>query len=97
MSVFSNSVSLLLGFSAWAFAIAAIIKRNKYFLSFISFLSCIISLIFQILEINNRVNLGDFSAIMDTIGAVVLASVVMSGVTIIINLAAIFITKAQNK
>lgn len=90
MSVFFNSCSLLLGFAAWVFAIAAIIKRNKYFLPFLSFIACILSLTFQIFEINNRVSLGDFSAIIDTIGAVVLASVVMSSVTVIINLAALF-------
>ena len=89
MSVFLNSASLILGFAAWVFAIIAISKRIKHCFPFISFVACILSLIFQILEINNRVNLGDFSAIIDTIGAVVLASVVMSSVTVILNLAAL--------
>ncbi|MBR6653362.1 MAG: hypothetical protein IKL27_01385 [Oscillospiraceae bacterium] len=97
MSVFFNSASLILGLAAWAFAIAAIIKNDKRCHSFISFTACNLSLVFQILEIHNRVNLGDFSAIMDTIGAVVLASVVMSSVTIIINLAALFRAGAKNK
>jgi len=96
MSVFFNSASLILGFAAWVFAIAAIVKRSRYCLSFASLTACTLSLVFQILEINNRVNLGDFSAIMDTIGAVVLASVVMSSVTVIINLAALFRAGVKN-
>lgn len=97
VSVFLNSASLILGFAAWVFAITAISKRNKHCFPFISFAACNLSLVFQILEINNRVNLGDFSAIMDTIGAVVLASAVMSSVTVILNVAALFRAGCKSK
>jgi len=97
MSVLFNLASLILGLASWVLAGIAILKINTNSLSFLSLTCCALSLVFQILEINNRVNLGDFSAIMDTIGAVVLAASVMSGIAILLNLAALTRTIGKNK
>ncbi len=96
MSVFFNMASLVLGLAAWVLACIAVIKRKPQNFSFLSFTFCVLSLVFQLCEINNRVNMGDFSAIMDTIRAVVLASAIMSGVTIVLNLTALIRAGGKN-
>lgn len=48
---------------------------------------------FQLFEINRRVLIGDFSAIEDTIRAVIIAGIVLIAITAILNLIAILKTK----
>ena len=95
-----NLTSIILGICAWLFAGFAILtsktaKAHKNTL--VSFSLCVISVIFQLLEINRRVLLGDFSAIEDTIRAIIIASVVLAMGTVILNgIALIKINKMKN-
>ena len=52
----------------------------------------ILSLLLQLFEVKNRVNLGDWSALMDTVHAVTLAAVVMVVVMIVCNVTALLRT-----
>lgn len=96
VSITLNIGSIVLGLGAWSFACMAIAsKKTKipHRFSVISFSMCIISLVFQLFEINNRVNIGDFAAIEDTIRAVIMAAVVLVVVTIVLNVVALFKNK----
>ncbi len=87
-----NIGSIVFGFIAWGLAFGAIKskkKQNVHVLSGFSFSLCVISLCFQFLEIGDRVNIRDFAAIEDTIGAVIFAAVTLSVVTITLNVVAI--------
>lgn len=93
-----NIGSLILGVGAWIFAGFAIgtskavtSSRNTVF----SFGFCMLALIFQLLEINNRVNIGDYTAIADTIGAAVSASFILTVSTVVLNVIAC--VKLKNK
>ncbi len=89
-TTFLNLGSLLLGFTAWGLPFAAIVNRSRFgFCCLGSFGCCILSLLFQLLEVRNRVNLEDWSALMDTIPAVVLAAVIMIVVMLICNIVAL--------
>ena len=93
-----NIASLIFGVCAWIFAGGGILSHKtsvSHRNTFISFCFCVISLIFQLFEINRRVLLGDYGAIEDTIRAVLIASVVMASVTVMLNVIAI--VKAKNK
>lgn len=86
-----NIASLVLGIGAWILAVLAIITpkadtshRNIA----LSFSSCVLALVFQLFEINRRVIIGDYAAIEDTIRAVVIAAVVLSVVTVVLNIVA---------
>ena len=93
-----NIGSLILGVCAWLFGGLAIgtpkaspAHRNTV----VSFGLCTVSLVFQLLEVNRRVIIGDYAAIDDTIRAVVIASVALVVITIILNVVAL--VKAKNK
>ena len=91
MSAFFNFGSLFLGFAAWLLPVCAIGKKYRFALCCIGSIGCCtISLLFQLLEIKNRIGLEDWSALMDTIHAVVLAAFVMLAVTLLSNLVALF-------
>lgn len=92
-SMIYNLGSILLGLAAWIsgyWAIKRTIIRKDikitYACSMISFGLCISSLLFQILEVGNRVNMEDLSAIYDTIHAVIMAAVVLITVTFGLNI-----------
>lgn len=93
-----NIASLISGICALIFAVLAI-SSSKAFAShrntFTSISLCAIALILQLFEINRRVLLGDYAAIEDTIRAVLIASVVLTFATIMLNLIAI--VKAKRK
>ena len=91
-----NIVSLISGALAWIFAVFAITVSKAYTShrnTFVSFTLCTISLLFQLFEINRSVLIGDFSAIEDTIRAVIIAGIVLITITAILNLIAILKTK----
>ena len=81
MSVYYSIGSILLGLAAWGIPYAARGKgRNfgglsKYVL--FSFSCCVAALFLQFLEIRSRVQIRDFAGLMDTIGAIVVAAVVL--------------------
>lgn len=91
ISMLFNIGSILLGICSWFFAGYALASqkvRISYRRSFLSFLCCMISLVFQVFEIGNRVAVRDFAAIGDTINAVMIASVALLTVTVFLNMAA---------
>lgn len=86
-----NIGSLLLGISACVLACYAIKSKQPHTLSKLSIASfslCACSLLLQLLEISNRVSTGDFSAIEDTIRAVIIAASVLVVITITLNILA---------
>ena len=93
-----NIGSLILGACAWLFAVFAI-ATSKAFISYrntsVSFSLCVISIVFQLFEVNRRVLLGDYAAIEDTIRAVLIASVALVLITIILNLIALVKAKKR--
>ena len=92
-SIILNVGSIILGLGAWSFGSMAIASKKmsaSYCFSVGSFGMCAVSLLLQLLEINNRINISDFSAIEDTIRAVIIAAVVLVVVTIVLNIAALF-------
>ena len=77
-----NVSSLLLGLAAWGFGIAAL-RRGK--ISLTSFALCLLALVFQFAELTHRAQIGDVSAILDTVQAVTMASAVLSAGTLFLN------------
>lgn len=91
MVVSLNLGSLVLGLFAWILPVVNLMRyrkhdhRNWIALSFVSISASAVSLCFQILSIFHRVKVADWSALMDTMSAVVFVSVVLLIVTIILN------------
>ena len=88
--IFSNSVvSLGLGLVSWVLPITCLfIKKRRGFFTCGSLLCVVFSLYFQLREIMRLTNKGDWSAIEDTIHAVVFAATVLIVVTLILNILA---------
>lgn len=83
-----NIGSLVLGIGAWVFAALAITApgiSKAYKRSFLSFSLCAASLLLQLTEISRRIHIGDLAAVMDTVGAIVIAAAVLIIVTVILN------------
>lgn len=86
MSIVCNLGSLVLGLTAWGIPLCAIGRKYRFGICCIGSLSCcVLSFLLQLLEVRNRVRLSDWSALMDTIDAVVAAAVIMVVVTLISN------------
>ena len=77
-----NVSSLLLGLAAWGFGIAAL-RRGK--ISLTSFALCLLALVLQFTELTHRAQIGDVSAILDTVQAVTQAAAVLSAGTLFLN------------
>lgn len=93
-----NIGSLILGVSAWLLAICAIRTPNAITAhrnTILSFSFCTLALVSQLFEINNRVTIGDYAAIEDTIRAVLIASIVLIAITFALNIVAL--VKAKKK
>ena len=88
--IFSNSVvSLGLGLVSWVLPITCLfIKKRREFFTRGSLLCVVFSLYFQLREIMRLTNKGDWSAIEDTIHAVVFAATVLIFVTLVLNILA---------
>ena len=85
-----NIASLILGVAAWGLPFLAVKKKDQFGMCCLgSFGCCILSLLFQLFEVKNRVDLSDWSALMDTMHAVVLAAVVLVVVMVVCNLFAL--------
>lgn len=86
-----NVGSLVLGLVAWILPIISLIKRknnnNNYWalMSIVSLGACATSLLFQIIYNNHLVIIEDWSALMDTINAVVFVSTFLLLTTILLN------------
>ena len=78
-----------MGLMAWALPVAALAGRKKPAVFCAgSFGLCCLSLLFQLLELRRRCAVGDFSAVDDTIGAVLFAAEVLLAVAAALNTAA---------
>ncbi|MFD2925275.1 hypothetical protein [Halobacillus naozhouensis] len=86
-----NSGSLVLGIIAWILPVVSLIgdkkhiQKNWFTLSIMSISACAISLCFQIFYIYHKVSIEDWSALMDTMGAVAFVSAVLLIITILLN------------
>jgi uncharacterized membrane protein len=95
ITIFLNLGSLLLGLVAWIVPILAMKHPNKnavkkcFRFSIVSFSACIASLCFQLFEINHRVQIQDWSAIMDTIGTLIWTAVILAVITLTLNIMAL--------
>ena len=96
LSMIYNLGSIILGLAAWLFGYWAIrrtiIKKDvkaSYACAIASFAMCIFSLLFQLLEVGNRVDIEDLSAIYDTIHAIIFAAKVLIIVTLGVNIIAL--------
>lgn len=73
-----NLGSLLLGLIAWIVPVLAMkhpVKdavKNCFHFTIVSFSACVASLCLQLFEINHRVQIQDWSALMDTIGTLII-------------------------
>lgn len=87
-----NLGSLLLGLIAWILPITNLARHNKVehknwdIFSTASFIVCSISLFFQIVYQDYLAKTENWSAIMDTSGALVFVSAVLIVVTIVLNI-----------
>lgn len=98
ISIILSTGSLILGVSAWLLAIFAVTTSKtitSHRNTILSFSFCTLALVLQLLEINNRVNIGDYAAIEDTIRAVLIAAIVLTSITVALNIAAL--VKAKKK
>ena len=94
-SMIYNLGSICLGLTAWMFGYWAIRRpilrkdiKASYICSMVSFGMCIFSLLLQLMEVGNRVDMEDLSAIYDTINAVIFAAKVLISVTLVLNIIA---------
>ena len=92
MSGFLNIASIFLGLVAWAIPLALVLRRQSGRGGIMaSGTACSAALLLQLGEIAHRAAIDDYSAIADTIGAIVVAGVVLVAVTAVLNLAAVLI------
>lgn len=90
-SALLNLGSLFLGLMAWIIPILTMKNSRKYGIkrfynsTIVSFSACISSLCLQLFEINHRVEIGDLSAIMDTIGTLRWVALTLAVITIMLN------------
>lgn len=82
-----NLGSLVLGLIAWILPgiNGTHDLRKGVLFSVVSFGACAVSLVMQIFYTDHLVKIGDFSALMDTSGAVAMVSALLIVVTVIIN------------
>lgn len=82
-----NLGSLVLGLIAWILPAVSLLHNNKNWVAYsvLSLVACTISLAFQIYYHAHLVSIEDWSALMDTTGAVALVATILLVVTIILN------------
>lgn len=81
-------MSLLQGLLSWGMGTAAIFRKGRFLIP-ASLLFCSISLLLQLFQVRQLVQIGDWSALMDTMDAVALAATVLLIVTAALNIAAL--------
>ena len=83
-----NVASLLLGIAAWVLPLAAAARpARRGMFTAASFLCCALALVGQILSLGQRVFLGDFSGLEDTMGGTIGMVLIRVAVTLALNLA----------
>lgn len=94
-----NVGSLVLGLIAWILPIVAMTKYKNHdkkdwmVLSMMSISACAISLFCQMVYHYYLVKIEDWSALMDTLGAVVFAATVLLSVTILLNVVTLILNR----
>ena len=85
-SIIHNLASIFLGLMAWSLPVIYLMagRRREWYCGG-SFALCALSLYIQLREVMHRVNIGDLSAVMDTIGAVVFAATVLVVTNVVLN------------
>lgn len=87
-----NLGSFVLGLIAWTLPVVSLIRygkhdhRNWVAFSLMSISACAVSLCFQIFYNNHKVQVEDWSALMDTTSTVAFAAAVLLIVTILLNI-----------
>ena len=93
-----NVGSVALGLAALALPVVVLIKRMPVKWGFacqlVSMTSCMVSILFQMIYSDHLVDIEDWSALMDTSGAVVSVSGQLVLVTAILNIAALMKSRA---
>ena len=101
MIVLLNVGSLILGIIAWILPAGTLMRYDKHnyrnwaALSIMSISACAISLCFQIFYNYHLVKIDDWSALMDTTGAVAFVAAVLLIVTIILNAITLFVYRGR--
>lgn len=93
-----NVGSIVLGLIALILPVVELMRFNKTDqknLSVISLSACAISLFFQIFYNYHLVKIGDWSALMDTMGAVTFVAAVLLIVTIALNVIALIASRGK--
>lgn len=91
-----NVLSLALGILTLGFSIHSIRVRFCPTCCILSFTCCCGALLGQLLEVRRRVEISDWSALMDTMDAVIFAAVVLFVLTVLLNLLALLIKKGTS-
>ncbi len=87
--------SLIFGLLAWLLAVISIIKPQKSSALILgSFLSCSVSAVLQLFEIQKRAFAHDYNGIEDTIGVTIEGIIIMMGITLVLNF---FALRARNR
>ena len=87
----NNLLSLLLGLAAWVLPFVGANrfikeKRGSFLFSLLSLVCCAASLLFQVFSLYYGVVIQDWSALMDTSRAILIACCVMTGGTLLANI-----------
>lgn len=91
-----NLGSLFLGITAWVVPFIAIKYPRKCFnLIIFSFSSCIAALCLQLFEINHRVQIEDWSALMDTTSTLIWIGAALATITILLSIMTVVICKKR--
>ena len=85
-----NLASLLLGLAGWVLALGAIAKKGSYAHSIGSLTLCGAALVVQFFEIRRRGEMGDWSALMDTVPALAMVAALLLAVTLVLNIIALW-------
>lgn len=86
----NNLLSLLLGLASWGLGGAAVLLPESRGFGGMSLLCCAVALLLQLAQVHRLVQIGDWSALSDTMDAVLLAALVLTAVTALLNLTAYF-------
>lgn len=90
-----NLLSLLLGLSAWALGLGALMRKGGCAGSRSSLICCALALLVQLFEIRRRVEAADWAALMDTVPALTTAASVLVIVTVLLNALALLKEKKE--
>lgn len=88
-----NVASLVLGLIAWSLPVVSLLRTTNHWaaLSIMSLTACSVSLFCQIAYNYHLVQIADWAALMDTMGAVVTAAMILLIVTLLLNVSTLIV------